>query len=185
MPPAFRRYLVVVALFALGNSSNLFLLLRARELGLPQAQVPLLWAGVSAVAMVFATPLSALSDHLGRVRLLLGGYLAYAAVYAVLGSLQHADLTLFIAFAAYGVFLAATEGVEKAMVADLAPAGSQGTAFGWFNLVSGLMLLPASVVFGQLYQAVSPGAAFAFSGGCALLAAALMVVWVRPAMPAR
>lgn len=185
MPPAFRRYLVVVALFALGNSSNLFLLLRARELGLPQAQVPLLWAGVSAVAMVLATPLSALSDRLGRMRLLLIGYVAYAAVYAVLGSLQRADLTLFIAFAAYGVFLAATEGVEKAMVADLAPAGGRGTAFGWFNLVAGLMLLPASVVFGQLYQAVSPGAAFAFSGGCALLAAALMVGWVRPAMPAR
>jgi MFS family permease len=185
MPPAFRRYLVVVALFTLGNSSNMFLLLRARELGLPQAQVPLLWAGVSAVAMVLSTPLSALSDRFGRMRLLVGGYVAYAGVYAALGVLTHAGLGLFVAFAAYGVFLAATEGVEKAMVADLAPADGQGTAFGWFNLTVGLMLLPASVVFGAAYQSAGPGAAFAFAGGCALLAAGLLVGWVRPAMPAR
>lgn len=185
MPPALRRYLVVVALFTLGNSSNMFLLLRARELGLPQAQVPLLWAGVSAVAMVLSTPLWALSDRFGRMRLLLGGYLAYAAVYAALGRLTHAGPGLFVVFAAYGVFLAATEGVEKALVADLAPADGQGTAFGWFNLTAGLVLLPASVVFGALYQSAGPGAAFAFSGSCALLAAGLLVGWVRPAMPAR
>lgn len=185
MPPALRRFLVVVALFTLGNSSNMFLLLRARELGLPQAQVPLLWAGVSAVAMLLSTPLSALSDRFGRMRLLLGGYLAYAAVYATLGLLTHAGPGLFAVFAAYGVFLAATEGVEKALVADLAPADGQGTAFGWFNLTAGLMLLPASVVFGAIYQSAGPGAAFAFSGCCALLAAGLLVGWVRPLMPAR
>jgi MFS family permease len=182
LPTALRRYLVVVGVFTLGNASNMFLLLRARELGLPQAQVPLLWAGLSAVAMVLATPLSALSDRFGRMRLLVGGYLAYAAVYAVLGTLTHAGPALYAAFAAYGVFLAATEGVEKAMVADLAPAGRQGTAFGWFNLTAGLALLPASLVFGVVYGSVGPGAAFGVSAGCALLAAGLLVGWVRPAM---
>ena len=77
MPPVFKRYLLVVALFTLGNSSNMFLLLRARELGVAQAQIPLLWAAVSVVAMLFSTPLSALSDRWGRVRLLTAGYLAY------------------------------------------------------------------------------------------------------------
>jgi MFS family permease len=180
MPPVFRRYLVVMALFTLGNSSNMFLLLRARELGVPEAQVPLLWAGVSAVAMLMATPLSALSDRLGRVRLLVGGYLVYALFYLGLGLVGQGGAPLFVLFAGYGLFLAATEGVEKALVADLAPAGRRGTAYGWFNLTVGALLLPASVLFGGLYQAWSPLVAFAFSAGCALAAAVLLVVWVRP-----
>ncbi len=181
LPPDLKRYLGVVALFTLGNSSNMFLLLRAQELGLPQAQVPLIWAAVSAVAMVFGTPLSALSDRFGRRRVLVCGYLAYALVYGLLGTLSHAGPALWALFAFYGLFMAATEGVEKAMVADLAPAGRQGTAFGWFNLVTGLMLLPASVLFGWVYQAVSPWAAFACAAACALGAAALLVLWLRPA----
>ena len=179
MPPVFRRYLVVVAIFTLGNSSNMFLLLRAQELGVPQAQVPLLWAAVSAVAMLFSAPLSALSDRLGRLRLLILGYLAYAIFYFALGSFSGHGLVLYALFAFYGLFLAATEGVEKALVADLAPKGMNGSAFGLFNMTEGVMLLPASVVFGWVYQAVSPWAAFAFSGTCALSAAVLLRTWVR------
>ncbi|WP_442775105.1 MFS transporter [Sphaerotilus montanus] len=164
MPPALRRYLVVVALFTLGNSSNMFLLLRARELGLPQAQVPLLWAGVSAVAMVLSTPLSALSDRFGRMRLLLGGYLAYAAVYAALGRLTHAGPGLFVVFAAYGVFLAATEGVEKALVggtgcgvcvlgqlraAGGGPAGRLGATGDARTLTAGTPGAPAQAAIGS------------------------------------
>jgi MFS family permease len=113
---------------------------------------------LAVVAMVLSTPLSALSDRFGRLRLLLGGYIAYAGVDAALGLLSHTSPGLFVAFAAYGVFLAATEGVEKALVADLAPAHHQGTAFGWFNLTAGLMLL---------------------------LAAGLLVGWVRPVVATR
>lgn len=174
MPRAFKHFLLVVLLFTLGNSSNMFLLLRASELGVPPAQIPLLWAAVSGVAMVFSAPLSALSDRWGRVRLLIGGYLAYAAIYAILGMVTVSLPLLFGLFAAYGLFMAATEGVEKALVADVAPAERRGTAFGWFHLVSGLGLLPASVVFGWLYQAWAPWAAFAFSAGCAAAAAALL-----------
>jgi MFS family permease len=183
MPPVFRRYLVVVALFTLGNSSNMFLLLRARELGVPAAQIPLLWAAVSAVAMLFSTPLSALSDKLGRVRLLVGGYVAYGVFYVGLGMMVHDGMLLFVLFAFYGLFMAATEGVEKALVADIAPAERRGTAFGWFNLTAGACLLPASVVFGWLYQATSPLVAFSFSGGCALLAALLLVCWLGAERP--
>ena len=180
MPLAFRRYLKVVALFTLGNSSNMFLLLRARDLGMDQAQVPLLWATVSLVAMCFSTPLAALSDRLGRVRLLVAGYLAYGLFYFALGQLQQNGFILFALFGGYGLFMAATEGVEKALVADLAPDGQEGTAFGWFNLVAGIMLLPASIIFGWLYQIFQPQTAFFFSGGCALLAATLLLIWVRP-----
>ncbi|SEG19386.1 MFS transporter [Nitrosomonas ureae] len=174
MPPVFKRYLVVVALFTLGNSSNMFLLLRANELGVPEVQIPLLWAAVSAVAMLFSTPLSALSDHVGRVRLLVCGYMAYGVFYAGMCMITHSGVLLFLLFAFYGLFMAATEGVEKALVADLAPEGLRGTAFGWFNLTAGLLLLPASIVFGWLYEVVSPFAAFSFSSGCALLAAVLL-----------
>lgn len=171
----FKRYLAIVALFSLGNSSNMFLLLRAQELGVAQSMVPLLWAAVSALAALLLTPLSALSDRWGRRRFIVAGWLLYAAVYATLG-LTALDLVgLMGAFAAYGVFVAATEGVEKAMVADLAPEAQLGTAFGWFNLVTGVMLFPASFLFGELYEHLGAATAFGFSAGCALLAAGLLI----------
>ena len=86
---------------------------------------------------------------------------------------------LALLFGFYGLFMAATEGVEKALVADLAPANLRGTAFGWFNLVAGAFLLPASVIFGSVYQSASPLMAFGFSATCALLSAVLLRVWVR------
>ncbi|MGB7535101.1 MAG: MFS transporter [Azonexus sp.] len=178
MPPLFKRYLAVVALFTLGNSSNMFLLLRARELGVAEATIPLLWAAVALVATVFSTPLSALSDRFGRMHLLVGGYVAYGLFYLALGSMAHDGLLLFALFGFYGLFMAATEGVEKALVADLAPAERRGTAFGWFNLTAGVMLLPASLVFGWLWQAVSSWVAFGFSGACALAAGMLLRFWV-------
>lgn len=178
MPLTFKRYLAVVALFTLGNSSNMFLLLRAKELGVPEAGIPLLWMAVSAVAMLFSTPLSALSDRVGRVRLLVGGYLAYGLFYLGLGLIARDGMLLFGLFAFYGLFMATTEGVEKALVADLAPVERRGTAFGWFNLTTGFFLLPASVLFGWLYQTASPLVAFSFSSGCALLAAVLLGWWV-------
>ncbi|NTV10494.1 MAG: MFS transporter [Zoogloea sp.] len=186
LPPAFKRYLLVAAVFALGNSSNMFLLLRAGELGVPQAEIPLLWAAVSLVATLFTAPLSALSDRLGRVRLLVCGYLAYGLFYLALGMLASDGWLLLVLFSGYGLFIAATEGVEKALVADLAPEGRRGTAFGWFNLATGSMLLPASLLFGWLYESVSPLAAFAFSGSCAMLATLLLAGWaeVKPPRPA-
>lgn len=175
MPASFKRYLLVVAIFTLGNSSNMFLLLRAKELGVSEASVPLLWAAVSLVAMLFSTPLSGLSDKVGRIPLLLGGYIAYALFYAGLGLMTHNGPLLLVLFCFYGLFMAATEGVEKALVADIAPTELRGTAFGWFNLTAGIFLLPASIIFGWLYQAVSPLVAFGFSATCSLTAAALLL----------
>lgn len=177
-PPVFKRYLLVLALFTLGNSSNMFLLLRAREMGLAESQVPLLWALASGMAMLFSTPLSALSDRLGRTRLIVGGWAVYGLFYLLLGLNGHNLWLLWPLFAFYGLFMAATEGAEKALVADLAPKDLLGTAYGWFNLTAGVMLLPASVLFGWLWQTVSPETAFGFSAGCAILAALLLKFWV-------
>ncbi|HEV8693014.1 MAG TPA: MFS transporter, partial [Lysobacter sp.] len=178
-PPEFRRYLVVLALFMLGNSSNLFLLLRVRELGLQQEQVPLLWAVMSLVAAVFLTPLSALSDRFGRRRLIIIGWIAYAAIYLLLGWNGLPIWVIWALFIAYGLFIAATEGAEKALVADLVPRDQLGTAFGWYHLTIGITLLPASLVFGALWESISAFTAFAFGAGCALLAALLLAFWMR------
>ena len=182
-PPQFRRYLIVLSLFMLGNSSNMFLLLRAKQLGLSDAQVPLLWALVSLVAAVFSTPLSALSDRLDRRTLIVGGWAIYAIFYLLFGLMPAAPWLLWPMFAGYGLFLAATEGAEKALVADMVPRTQSGTAFGWYNLVVGLFLLPASILFGWLWATLSPLTAFAFGSGCALFAAFLLRFWVGSIKP--
>lgn len=179
LPAPFKRYLMVVALFTLGNASNMFLMLRAKDLGLPEYQVPLLWALVSLTAALFSTPLSALSDKLGRVRLIVGGWVVYSVFYLLLGLNGH-PLLVWPLFAFYGLFMAATEGAEKALVADMVPPEVLGAAYGWFNLTAGIMLLPASIIFGWLWQATSPLAAFGFAAACALFAALLLRVWVSP-----
>ncbi len=178
MPTEFKRYLLVAGIFALGNSSDMFLLLRAKELGVPQEQIPLLWAAISLITTIFGTPLSALSDTMGRKRFILIAWLAFALFYIGMGLPSASIYQVFGLFIVYGLFKAAIEGVEKALVADLAPKGLTGTAFGWFNLINGLMLLPASIIFGWIYESVSPMYAFMFSGSCAITAFFLMAFWV-------
>jgi MFS family permease len=178
-PPAFKRYLVVIGLFMLGNSSNMFLLLRARDLGYGESSVPLLWALVSFVAGALSTPLSALSDRIDRRTMIVVGWSIYAVLYLLFGLMPGKPWLLWPMFAAYGVFLAATEGVEKALVADMVPGNQSGTAFGWYNLVVGIALLPASAIFGWLWASLSPLSAFGFGAACALLAALLLRFWVR------
>ncbi len=178
MPIEFKRYLLVVSLFALSNSSDMFLLLRAREIGVPQEQIPLLWASISLITTLFGTPLSALSDRFSRKYFIFISWVVFAFFYSAMGYVDLTMTMLYGLFGLYGLFKAATEGVEKALVADLAPAGLMGTAFGWFNLASGLMLLPASIVFGYLYESEGPTKAFLFSGCCSTLAAILLATWV-------
>ena len=185
LPAPLRRYLVVVAVFTLGNSSNMFLFLRAQELGVAQSQVPLLWAAVSGVAALFAVPLASLSDRVGRVRLLVAGYLAYALFYVGMAHFAAPGWRLYALFGLYGIFMAATEGVERALLVDLTPPHQRGTAFGWLNLIMGAMLLPASLLFGWLWEAISVKLAFGFSAGCAVAAAVLLTAWVRPASTMR
>jgi MFS family permease len=173
LPRPFRRYLWVVGVFALGNSSNAFLLLRGAELGLTPTQVALWWALCSGTATLAAVPLSGLSDRVGRVRLIVAGWMLYALIYLALGAV--ADATWLWPLAVlFGLYLAATEGAERALVADLVPAERLGSAYGWFHLVNGLVLFPASAVFGLLWQQAGAGIAFGGSAACAALALALL-----------
>lgn len=183
LPPAFRRYLVALGLFTLGNSSNMFLLLRAEDMGVGAERIVLMWVLYSAVAMVLSTPLSALSDRFGRIRVLGTAWTIYAVAYLVIGLLPQAGWALWLAFALYGAVTAALEGTEKALVADLVDGERSGTAYGWYNLVAGIMLLPASLIFGELWQTWSAAMAFGFGAACAFAATIVLWVWVNRAAP--
>lgn len=179
LPPALRRFLALHAVFSLGSASNLFLLLRAQELGLADAALPLLWALVSAVATLASVPLSGLSDRLGRRTLLVGGWGLQALLYGWLGWPGLPATALWPFAVLLGLYLAATEGTAKALIADRAPADSLGRAFGWYYLISGLCLLPASWLTGALWSAFGAGAACAWAGGCTGLAALMLFLTDR------
>ncbi|MFL5640452.1 MAG: MFS transporter [Gemmatimonadaceae bacterium] len=170
----FWGYLVVVLLFTLGNSTDAFLLLRANQLGVPVALAPILWALLNFVKAATGTYGGQLSDRLGRKPLIVGGWLLYAAVYFAF-AWAGAPWQAWALFAVYGIFYGMTEGTEKALVADLVPRTRRGSAFGWYNLAIGLGALPASLIFGAIWDRSGAPSAFVFGATLALIAAVLMV----------
>lgn len=165
----FWRYLVVLLVFTLGNSTDAFLLLRAAELGVSAAMLPVLWAMLHVVKSAASTPGGILSDRMGRRPLIVGGWIVYAAVYV---GFAHAALAwhAWALFAAYGLYFGLTEGVEKALVADLVGAEVRGAAFGWYNLAIGIAAFPASLLFGAIWQWAGAPAAFTFGAAMAVVA---------------
>jgi MFS family permease len=168
----------ILTIFTLGNSSDAFLLLRATQLGIAPLLVPVLWALLNLVKALFNVPGGVLSDRFGRRPLLIAGWTIYAAVYLGFG-LAGAAWQVWVLFAAYGLYFGATEGVEKALVADFVPAERRGAAFGFYNLALGIAALPASLIFGELVDHASARIAFLFGGGMALLAA-IGICFVAP-----
>jgi MFS family permease len=178
LPRAFRNYLAVLAVFSLGNSSDAFLLLKATEAGVSAEQVPLLWAWIHVIKALLSTHLGGLSDHLGRKPTIVAGWVTYAVCYLGFAAASQA-WQIWVLFTAYGAFFAATEGAERALVADLAPPESRGRAFGAFHFLLGVTVLPASLGFGWLWDTV--GAQFAFGVGAILagLASVGLILLVR------
>jgi MFS family permease len=183
LPRRFWAYLAVLVIFTLGNSTDAFLLLRASQLGVETAALPLLWAMLHVVKSATSTPAGALSDRIGRTPLIVAGWMLYAAVYL---ALAHASASwhAWVLFAAYGIFFGLTEGVEKALVADLVPQARRGLGFGWYNLAIGLGALPASVLFGTIWDRAGSAAAFTFGAAASALAAAGLLLVMR-GVPAR
>ena len=171
----FWAYLTVVLLFTLGNSTDAFLLLRANQLGVPVALAPILWAVLNFVKAATGTYGGQLSDRLGRKPLIIGGWLLYAAVYFAF-AWAGAPWQAWALFAVYGIFYGMTEGTEKALVADIVPRARRGAAFGWYNLALGLGALPASLIFGWIWDSYGAHSAFIFGASLALFAAVLMGV---------
>jgi MFS family permease len=178
MDARFRYFLFVVVLFTLGNSSDAFILLRGQERGLTFLQVMGMALTFNAIYTIFAGPLGAWSDRIGRRKLILGGWFAYGLVYLGFAFAQ-AGWQVWALFGLYGLYYAATEGAAKALVADLVPQTQRGTAYGLFNAAIGIMALPASLIAGLLWQGAGTwmgfgaSAPFFFGAGMALLSGSL------------
>lgn len=182
LPRAYWRAVFLALLFGLGNSSDTFLLLRAQDLGFSAAGAILAYALYNVTTTILSRPAGALSDRIGRWRVMGVGWLTYAGVYA--GFAVFGAGAVWPLFAMYGVYMGVTQGVSKAIVAEQAPAGTRGTALGFFYMASGFATLLASVIAGQLWDRVGPAAPFWFGCGCALAAAALIPLTRPRATPA-
>jgi MFS family permease len=168
----FKKFLAVIALFTLSNSTDAFLLLRAEQAGIAPAMLPLLWM-VLHFSKVFSSIAGGnLSDRFGRKRLIITGWVVYAAVYigfAFIGAPWQA----WLLFVIYGVYFGLTEGVEKALVADMVADEKRGTAYGFYNLAYGITVFPASLLFGLLWSTFGATTAFAVSSLISVFAAFL------------
>lgn len=170
-----KRYLAVIFLFCLGNSSNTFLLLKAKENGFSATQVLLLYLIFNVSASVLAIPSGKLSDKYGRSAILIPGYLIYGLVY--LGfALAHSQLFIFILFVAYGAYTAFISGAERAFIAEVSPAGFKGTVLGIYGMLQGIGLLLSSIIAGFLWDRINSDAPFWFGGILALVCAAAIAV---------
>jgi len=173
MSTEFRKYLLIILMFTLGNSSDAFLLLRAQHLGVPIALLPTIWVVLHIVKMGFSVPGGIISDRIGRKKVIVAGWIVYALVYAGF-AFADSHWHAWALFTIYGIYFGLTEGVEKALVADFAPAHLRGSAFGLYNLVIGVGALPASLLFGLVWQRFGAAAAFGIGAGFAVLASVML-----------
>ncbi|MEW5988325.1 MAG: MFS transporter [Chloroflexota bacterium] len=178
----FKRFLLVIVLFTLGNSSDAFLILRAQAAGLNIVQVMGLLVLFNLVYAVVAMPAGSLSDKVGRRQLLLAGWTLYGLVYVGL-ALVRTGWQVGLLFALYGVYYGSTEGIARAFVADLVTREKRGTAYGWFNAAVGLAALPASLLAGLLWQGIGSWgglgiqAPFLFGAVLSIMAVGLLRAW--------
>jgi MFS family permease len=178
LPTPLKRYLVILSIFTLGNSSDAFLLLQLSVSGVPLMGLTALWSAQHAIKALLTMRGGMLSDRLGRRTLIVSGWIIYAIVYAGFAFSQTVA-ALIGWFLIYSVYSAAVEGSEKALVADLTPDALRATAFGWHAAVQGFGALAAGVFFGVLWQFF--GAPVAFLTGASLaLAAALLLALQDP-----
>lgn len=169
LPKRFWAVLGAITLFTLGNSTDAFLLLRATQLGVPVALAPILWAMLHVVKSSTSTPGGVLSDRVGRKPAVVAGWMIYAVVYLGFARATQA-WHAWALFAVYGLYFGLAEGPERALVADIVPGGKRGTAYGWYNLSIGIAALPASIIFGAIWDRAGSAAAFVFGASVAALA---------------
>lgn len=182
MGKPFLLFLLIVGVFELGNSSDAFLVLRAQDAGLSVMGVMGVLAAFNFVYALLATPAGAISDRIGRKRVIVVGWLLYALTYAGF-ALARSALHVTLLYLLYGVYYALSHGTTRALVADLVPANLRGTAYGTYNALIGLLDLPASLIAGLLWQGaggwqgLGPTAPFWFGAGAAAAATVAFLLW--------
>lgn len=175
LPNKLKNFLIVTLIFTLGNSSNQFLLLRAKSIGFSILSVLFLYLVFNITYALLSYPLGKLSDKIGRKWIIVSGYLIYGLVY-ILFALTKSPLSVYILFSIYGLYMAFTEGIEKAFISDIAPKDFKATVIGLHATLVGIGLFPASFVAGLLWKYIAPEATFIFGGIMGLLAATLMTI---------
>jgi MFS family permease len=181
--PTLRWFLLATFVFGIGNSSDMFLILRANQLGASNITAVLMFACCNVMSVLSSYPAGIVSDRLGRKRVLITGFLLFAGVYLGFGMAGNLG-TLWVLFAVYGLYQGLTDGIAKALIVDLVPATERGAALGLQATVLGLCTLPASLIAGFLWQYVGPAAAFLFGAGAALIATGIMAVFLTGRRPA-
>ncbi|NWF92495.1 MAG: MFS transporter [Syntrophaceae bacterium] len=174
----FKSFLLIITLFTLGNSSDAFLLLRAKDLGIDVVSIPILWFLFHLSKSIFSVPGGTLSDRIGRKRVMIIAWIIYGLVYlgfAFASRVYH----IWFLFSIYGIFYGLSEGTERAWVADLVEESRRGTAYGAYHFFIGMAALPASLVMGFLWKAIGVRWAFSFGAAMALIAALLAMILMR------
>jgi MFS family permease len=172
-----RFFMVITALFALGNSSDVFLILRAGQVGIPTAMIPAVYLMFNLVYSLSAVPAGIAADRFGRKRIILVGFALFAVVYCGFAR-AGSTAAIWVLFGFYGLFMGLTEGVQKAFLASIIPPDFKAFAFGVYATVVGLAMFPASLIGGWLWDRLSPSATFYFGAATAALAALMFVVLI-------
>lgn len=179
-PKRFYLFLAIIFVFTLGNSTDALLLVKANEVGVKVAFIPLVYLISSIVSVLLAIPMGTLSDKIGKEKLLIGGFLIYALVYFGFGITKNLNIILML-FAMYGLYSAMTDGIQKAFVSDIIDKNKKGTGLGIYNALLGITLLPASLIAGILYDHVNSSVPFYFGACMAVLSAILLILFTRKA----
>jgi MFS family permease len=170
-------FLAIIFIFTLGNSTDALLMVKANEVGVKVAFIPLVYLVTSIVSVLLAIPIGSLSDKIGKERILVIGFLIYAIVYYGFGETTSVRVIVAL-FALYGLY-AATDGIQKAFVSDIIDKNKQGTGLGIYNALLGVTLLPASVIAGLLYDKINSSIPFYFGATTAVVSAILMFFFSR------
>ena len=177
--PKYYLFLVIVFIFTLGNSTDALLLVKANEIGVQVAFIPLVYLISSIVSVLLAIPIGSLSDRIGKEKILIVGFFIYAIVYFGFGVTSSSVAAIVSLFALYGLYSAATDGIQKAFVSDMIDKNKQGTGLGIYNALIGITLLPASLIAGLLYDKIDSSVPFYFGSATAILSAGLMFLFTK------
>ncbi len=171
-------FLFIVFIFTLGNSTDALLLIKANDIGIQAAFIPLVYLIFNGVSVIFSVPAGILSDKIGREKLVIFGYLLYSLIYFGFGYTSNKTAVIML-FALYGLYSAATDGIQKALVSDIIPKDKKGTGLGIYNCLLGITLLPASLIAGLLYDRVNYSAPFYYGAILAFIASVMMVFFYK------
>jgi MFS family permease len=174
----FKLFLLIVIIFTLGNSSDAFLLLRAKDIGISLSLIPMLWFALDMTRTLFSMPAGIISDRVGRRYVIVLGWFIYALTYFGF-AFSSQPIHIWLLFIFYGFYYSLTEGTERAFIADLVPSELRATAYGIYRFAIGVGAFPASVIFGAIWHWAGHITAFSFGAGLAFLASILLLALIK------